>query len=159
MPPRRAYLIWVPLVIIGLAILGWVLLSLMPFSRELRPKERPEMEVVAEGRARTTTVEQIGETEPVPREQPPRREEAPVLSREATEAEAARALGNYILSRRDYGMSQRCLQISPVEYRNRGYTFDARDGCEGNSLGRWRVDSEDLSGIFRQRADGRYLRP
>ena len=146
------------------------------------------MDVVSEREVTTGTVAQIGDPEPdeeddvapappVTRTTGARRVTSPVTStpaprpvpppassqrpsqREATEAEARQSLERYVVSRRDYGVSANCVSISGLGYRNAGYTFDVRDRCSGNSLGRWRVDSENPSEVFRQRADGRFLRP
>lgn len=91
---------------------------------------------------------------------PPVRASSPApAAGEVSEAEARQSLERYVVSRRDYGVSASCVSIASLGYRNAGYTFDVRDRCSGNSLGRWRVDAEDPSGVFRQRADGRFLRP
>ena len=92
---------------------------------------------------------------PQPRPSPP-----PVSAArgEISESEAVSVLRNYILSRRDYGVRSECIAIGSLGYRNVGYTLDAFDRCEGKGLGRWRVDSKNRD-VFRQRADGRFLRP
>jgi hypothetical protein len=136
----------VPIALVALGLVAWAVLSGLPFNREPRTPEPRQMEVVEEREVSTTTVAEIRDREP----EPPRR------SGEVGESVARQALAGYLAGN---GLSQQCASIDLVEYKNRGYTYTVRDRCDDQSLGRWRVDSEDPSGIFRQRADGRYLRP
>lgn len=130
------------------------------------------MDVVSEREVTTGTLAQIGDPQPEADDRPPATTTPPPASApsqatsperpgrgEISESEAQRALQRFVASRRDYNVAERCVAISSLGYKNAGYTFEVRDRCSGNSLGRWRVDSEDPSGIFRQRADGRYLKP
>lgn len=159
------YFIWVPIAVVALALLAWAVLSGMPFSREPRQPKQREMEVIEEKRApSTTTVARIGEpvAEPGPSPRQPaiaRTTEPMRAAGEVGEGEALASLRRYLLSRPDYNLSESCLSISSLGYRNAGYTFHVSDRCGGTSFGRWRVDSEDPSGVFRQHPDGRYLKP
>nr|MDQ3280298.1 hypothetical protein [Acidobacteriota bacterium] len=97
---------------------------------------------------------------PPPAPPPPARTE-PVQTGEISEGEAAGTLRGYAGAfYRD--VSGSCLQIRSHGYKNVGYTFSVWDACvEGGGsrmLGRWRVDSKTRE-VFRQREDGRYLRP
>lgn len=94
---------------------------------------------------------------PAPREEP---NEPPA---EITESQASSTLRGHLAAANPYeGVSGSCLQIRGLGYRNVGYTFSVWDACvEGGGsrmLGRWRVDSKTRE-VFRQRDDGRYLRP
>jgi hypothetical protein len=108
-----------------------------------------------------------------PRPQPPAQQPRPVttppppVQREApgseiSESEAAGTLSGFIRSNNSYDVSRDCLQIRSHGYRNVGYTFSVWDACVSGGgsrmLGRWRVDSKTRE-VFRQRDDGRYLRP
>jgi cell division septation protein DedD len=103
---------------------------------------------------------------PVPvREQPPVREPAPVPARESviSESEATSVLRGYITSRTYYeGVRTECVQLRATGYQNVGYGFSVWDSCVSGGgsrmLGRWRVDAKTRE-VFRQREDGRYLRP
>ncbi len=77
---------------------------------------------------------------------------------EIGESEAVARLRAFIGSRSDYGASYDCVTVSSQGYKNQGYTLNARNRCEDSSLGRWRVDSLTRE-VFRQREDGRFLRP
>ena len=171
-PSRSTYFIWVPIAIIALALGAWALLAGMPFGRDepRRPAQR-EMDVVEEREGPVTgTVSQIGDPAPVapqrsiPQPQPPRqpqqqpRPRAPQAAAEITESQAVDVLRTYIASRRDYAIDSGCIAVSSLGYENAGYTLDVSDRCGGKSLGRWRVDSKNRD-VFRQRQDGRFLRP
>lgn len=91
----------------------------------------------------------------LPRPQPPRAE--------LTAAEATATLRNYVRSTRYYGVAAECIRVENNGYRNVGYDLEVWHSCPGSSggarrLGRWRVDSKTRE-VFRQRDDGRYLRP
>lgn len=90
---------------------------------------------------------------------------APVLASrversEISGAEAEAALREYVMSTNYYRLAANCVRVDNRGYQNVGYTLEMRDGCGGGSrmLGRWRVDAKTRE-IFRQREDGRYLRP
>lgn len=88
---------------------------------------------------------------------------APAASGEISEDEASNVLRGFITSRNYYeGVSPGCVQLRGSGYRNVGYGFSVWDSCAGGGgsrmLGRWRVDSKTRE-VFRQRDDGRYLRP
>lgn len=161
--PRNPYFIWVPVAMVALALLAWAVLSGMPFSREPRQPKVREMEVVEErSAASTTTVARIGEPEPPPSTRQPaltRTTPSEPAAHEVGEGEALSSLRRHLLSRPDYNLSESCLSISSLGYRNAGFTFHVSDRCGGTSHGRWRVDAEDPSGVFRQHPDGRYLKP
>lgn len=101
---------------------------------------------------------------PPPVQQPaPRPVQQPAPREEITEAEASSVLRGQLAGSNPYdGVSLSCMQIRSLGYRNVGYTFAVWDSCiEGGGsrmLGRWRVDSKTRE-VFRQRDDGRYLRP
>jgi hypothetical protein len=105
---------------------------------------------------------------PAPRPAPPTTTRAPQPPQEETreeisESEASSTLRAHLGRANPYdGVSQRCLQIRSVGYRNAGYTFSVWDACvEGGGsrmLGRWRVDAKTRE-VFRQSDDGRYVRP
>jgi hypothetical protein len=82
-------------------------------------------------------------------------------AKEISDAEAAATLRPVAAGFYD-DVSSSCLEIRSHGYRNVGYTFSVWDACVqgGGSrmLGRWRVDSKTRE-VFRQREDGRYLRP
>lgn len=81
---------------------------------------------------------------------------------EISGAEAEAALREYVVSTNYYRLAADCVRVDNRGYENVGYTLDVWDRCnEGGGsrmLGRWRVDAKTRE-IFRQRADGRYLRP
>lgn len=93
---------------------------------------------------------------------PPAPRPAPVQTGEISESEAAGTLSSFVRSNNPYDTRSDCLQIRSHGYRNVGYTFSVWDACvEGGGsqmLGRWRVDSKTRE-VFRQRGDGRFLRP
>lgn len=100
---------------------------------------------------------------PRPIPPPAPREEPNQPQGEITESEASSVLRGHLAGANPYqGVSGNCLQIRGLGYRNVGYTFSVWDACVdgGGSrmLGRWRVDSKTRE-VFRQRDDGRYLRP
>jgi hypothetical protein len=100
-------------------------------------------------------------TQPQPQPRPAPATPAP--TGEISEAEAGSTLRGYINSSNYYdGVSGNCLSVRSHGYRNVGYTFSVWDGCVSGGgsrmLGRWRVDSKTRE-VFRQRDDGRFLRP
>jgi zinc-ribbon domain len=98
---------------------------------------------------------------PAPRPQP-QPEPAPREDAEISEAEATSVLRGHLGSSNPYDVPANCLQFRSAGYRNVGYTFAVWDTCVSGGgtrmLGRWRVDSKTRE-VFRQREDGRYLRP
>jgi zinc-ribbon domain len=114
-------------------------------------------------------------TQPQPRTQPPPRAEprteprdvpppvrvAPRPSPELTSSQATAVLRSYITQTNYYRKGSDCLRVENRGYRNIGYDLEVWDTCAGSGsrrLDRWRVDSKTRE-VFRQRDDGRYLRP
>lgn len=81
-------------------------------------------------------------------------------ARELTESDATSRLTALLNARRPYDVRPECVGVRSEGYRNVGYTLEVRDLCHGDpqTLGRWRVDAR-TGEVFRQREDGRYLRP
>lgn len=114
--------------------------------------------------------------QPRPQPQPPPRTEpqrtpppAPVRvvprpdrDGEISAAEAEATLRSYVRSSRYYPVAGECIRVENRGYRNVGYNLEVWHSCPGGGvsrlLGRWRVDSKTRE-VFRQREDGRYLRP
>jgi outer membrane biosynthesis protein TonB len=97
----------------------------------------------------------------VPPPPPPPAQSTPAPGQEISEGAASATLRGYVGGfYRE--VSGDCLEIRGHGYRNVGYTFSVWNACnEGGGsrmLGRWRVDSKTRE-VFRQREDGRYLRP
>jgi hypothetical protein len=87
----------------------------------------------------------------------------PPRSAEITADEATSTLRNYVRSTRYYDVAGECIRVENRGYRNVGYDLQVWHSCPGSGggsrlLGRWRVDARTRE-IFRQREDGRYLRP
>jgi hypothetical protein len=87
----------------------------------------------------------------------------PAARAEISEGEAVSTLRGYLSSANVYdGVESSCLQVRSQGYQNVGYTMSVWDSCNAGGgsrmLGRWRVDSKTRE-VFRQRGDGRYLRP
>ena len=104
-------------------------------------------------------------TVPAPRTEPrtePRRETPPPAAEERSEeigvSEAMSIVRGFVTSRDYYGVGANCIAVGSLGYQNVGYTLEVRDSCSQRSLGRWRVDAKTRE-LFRQREDGRYLRP
>jgi hypothetical protein len=100
---------------------------------------------------------------PTPAPRPSTPAPAPAPREEISEVDASSTLRGFISSRSYYdGVSSSCLSIRGHGYRNVGYTFSVWDSCVSGGgsrmLGRWRVDSKTRE-VFRQREDGRFLRP
>lgn len=96
-------------------------------------------------------------TSAAPPAEPPRKE-IPARSGEISESEAVATLRGFLVTRNYYDTGAGCLRVSSAGYRNVGYTLDVHDSCASRQLGRWRVDSKTRE-VFRQREDGRFLRP
>jgi hypothetical protein len=78
---------------------------------------------------------------------------------EISESEAIGTLRSFVTSRDPYSVAPNCIGVASRGYKNVGYTLDVVDTCrDSRPLGRWRVDSKTRE-IFRQREDGRFLRP
>lgn len=92
---------------------------------------------------------------PVPTPAPPPPPAPP--ADEITEEQAVEILRGYT---RDFyeNVDRTCLGITSHGYVNVGYTLEVVDRCAGRSLGNWRVDSKTRE-VFKQNADGRYVRP
>lgn len=88
----------------------------------------------------------------------PARREIPPRSGEISESEAVATLRGFLVTRNYYDTGAGCLRVSSTGYRNVGYTLEVHDSCASRQLGRWRVDSKTRE-VFRQREDGRFLRP
>jgi len=96
-----------------------------------------------------------------PKPVPPPVRVAPPPSRELTPAEATATLQSYVASTDFYRVGRDCMRVENRGYRNVGYDLEVWDTCANGAsrrLGRWRVDSKTRE-VFRQRDDGRYLRP
>ncbi|HUR79924.1 MAG TPA: hypothetical protein VM733_04110 [Thermoanaerobaculia bacterium] len=99
-----------------------------------------------------------------PRPLPPPVRVVPPPSRaaEISGDEAAAILRNYVRSTRYYDVAGECIRVENRGYRNVGFNLEVWHSCAGGGasrlLGRWRVDSKTRE-VFRQREDGRYLRP
>lgn len=88
---------------------------------------------------------------------------APVQRAELSPSDATATLQSYVRSTRYYGVANECVRVENRGYRNAGYNLEVWHSCPGSGggarlLGRWRVDSKTRE-VFRQRGDGRYLRP
>lgn len=115
-----------------------------------------------------TTTPPPQRTTPAPVQTPPppppeTRPSSTARSGEISDAEAAATLRSYITSNSYYeGVTGDCVQVRSQGYQNVGYTYSVWDACVSGGgsrmLGRWRVDSKTRE-VFRQREDGRFLRP
>lgn len=95
---------------------------------------------------------------PVPVPRPRAETPPPAATEEIGVSEAISTLRNFVTSRDYYRVGADCIAVGSLGYQNTGYTLEVRDSCGSKTLGRWRVDSKTRE-IFRQREDGRYLRP
>ena len=93
---------------------------------------------------------------PTPRDEPPPASAPP--QQEISESAAISLVGSYIESNHYYNTGNDCIRVMSAGYRNRGYTLLVNDTCDPHVLGRWRIDAVTRE-IFRQRDDGRYVRP
>lgn len=143
----------------------------MPFGSRDRAPEPAKIETIAEAEApreRETpapseTIVDVEAPEPQPpAASPPTPVSRPVASAEMTGAQAEATLRGFVTSRNYYGITTECVGIQNRGYENVGYTLEVWDRCAGGGasrlLGRWRVDARTRE-VFRQREDGRYLRP
>lgn len=175
-PPRSHRAAWwlVPLAIVGIVGIVFLVLMGLPFGGDDQDRPpRASTETIAEGRpapsqerrAETATVVDVEvEDEPPsaitrPRVQTPAPAPPPArASTEISQSEAESTLRSYIARTDYYDVGSDCISVSTSEYRNAGYTIDVHDSCASRPLGRWRVDAKTRE-VFRQREDGRYLRP
>lgn len=97
-------------------------------------------------------------TQPVPVPSPRVETPPPAATEEIGVSEAISTLRSFVTSRDYYGVGANCIAVGSLGYQNTGYNLEVRDSCGSKTLGRWRVDSKTRE-IFRQREDGRYLRP
>lgn len=186
---QRRSMWWIlPAAIVGLIVVLWLLLAGLPFGRDEKPPKPARVETIAEGTAPRETgtlvdvpVERDDGSEPVapspapgtsvdvdaptPSPRPPARgvpPPAPRASSEITAAEAEATLRNYVISTNYYRLGSDCIRLQNRGYSNAGYALEVWSSCgEGGAsrqLGRWRVDAKTRE-VFRQRDDGRYLRP
>lgn len=163
-PAHRAPWWIVPVVIVGLIVIAFLVLMGLPFGgreperRATRPAETDTIAeadpVPAPAPVQTGTLVEV--EEPRPAVAP--RVETPPPAGEIGVSEAMSTVRGFITSRDYYGVGADCIAVSSLGYQNAGYTLEVRDSCASRALGRWRVDSKTRE-IFRQREDGRYLRP
>lgn len=180
--PRRNLWWIVPVVVVVLALVAWLLFSRSPSEREVPVVETATMETIAEGTVNTPsetgTIVELTDTtattattvtQPPPaiiEEQPPIVPDVEPLPpqpvREITDSEATSVLRAHLGANNPYDAILGCLQIRDAGYSNAGFAFTVWDSCvpDGGTrlLGRWRVDAVTKE-VFRQRDDGRYLRP
>lgn len=136
------------------------------------PPDRPA-ETRAPAQSQPRVVTQPPRSRTVPAEtttQPPARRPAPVQqppvetppppqqTAEIGVSEAMSSVRNFVTSRDYYGVGGDCIGVGSLGYQNVGYTLEVRDTCKQQTLGKWRVDAKTRE-IFRQREDGRFLRP
>lgn len=95
---------------------------------------------------------------PVPSPKPSTPARAP--QRELSGGQAEAKMRGYAASY--YKTSPECVRVRNRGYRNAGYALEVWGTCGERSgsrlLGRWRIDAKNGE-IFRQREDGRYLKP
>src|SRR5688500_10781317 len=139
--PRRSHLIWVPIALIAIALLGWAVLAGLPFRQPQRPKPLENLEVVREApppaRPPLTNATPPGARPVEIQEVEQERSEGETIGEE----ESMSILRGFIGSRGEYGATSDCVSITSEGYRNRGYTLNALNRCDNRSLGRWRVDT------------------
>jgi hypothetical protein len=125
--------------------------------------------VIVDERPPASTPRQPSRTVPPPAQpqptqpQPTQPRPTPQPAAEISEGEASGTLRGFITSNDYYdGVRDDCVSVRGLGYQNVGYTFAVWDSCvEGGGsrmLGRWRVDAKTRE-VFRQRDDGRYLKP
>lgn len=158
----------VPLVVVAVAAVVLLVLAGMPFGddgADRRPVSRTE--TVADGtpvpsRGRTDTGEIVDVRDDQPEAPSSSRPTTPPPARprtaEISESDAVSTLRGFLTSRNYYPVGSECISIGSEGYRNAGYTLEVSDSCNRRQLGRWRVDSKTRE-VFRQRDDGRFLRP
>jgi hypothetical protein len=126
------------------------------------PPERSQPRVVTQPPpARTVPAKTTPPPASSPVPVPAPRVETPPPARENGEISVSEAMSSvraFVTSRDYYGVGADCIAVGSLGYQNVGYTLEVRDSCKSRTLGRWRVDAKTRE-IFRQREDGRYLRP
>ena len=129
-----------------------------------RPVQRPPVVVQRPAPVQRPPVV-VEQPRPQPRTQPAPVRVVPRPERvgEISGAEAEATLASYVRSTRYYDVAGECIRVENRGYRNVGYNMEVWHSCPGGGgasrlLGRWRVDSKTRE-VFRQRDDGRYLRP
>lgn len=115
-------------------------------------REEPPPSVIGEPATITPPPAQPREEVPPPAAAPPPR----IV--EISSDEAVAVLRGFVASRDYYGIGTACTAVRSTGYRNAGYDLEVHDTCTDRLLGLWRVDAKTRE-IFRQREDGRYLRP
>lgn len=170
-PPSSPRLwLWVPIALLLLAGVVWLLLANLPFggSRSSAPPARVEREAAPRAHETGTIVDVTEPRATAPsRQRPPasapaaRPRVAASRSEDLSESEAIAHVASFIRSRDYYHTPADCIDVNSRGFRNRGYTLEVFDSCAdggARSLGQWRIDTKTRE-IFRQRDDGRFLRP
>lgn len=172
---RPWWILGLPIAVVAIGLAVWALLAGLPNrDRQSLPRvAAPAPDTIAEGEARqTATVARIGEPAaslpsiPTNTIAPPPATatvnvpmaSAAVEERKLGEEEAVSKLRAFVASYEKIAVE--CVSIRSNGLRNAGYTMDATNQCAATPypVGRWRVDA--LNGdVFRQSADGRFLRP
>lgn len=125
-----------------------------------QPRTQPQPQPRAQPRTQPAPPRQPT-PQPVRREEPPPVRVAPRPTPELTPSQATATLRSYVVATNYYRKGSDCLRVENRGYRNVGYDLEVWDTCAGGGsrrLDRWRVDSKTRE-VFRQRDDGRYLRP
>jgi hypothetical protein len=165
----------VPLVVIAVVAIVLLLLAGMPYGDDGADKApQARTETIADGtpapsRPRTDTgtiVDVDADVDVDPDDSRPPAQPAPRPavrtparpSGEISESEAVATLRGFLTSRNYYPVGSECVEVRSEGYRNVGYTLEVSDSCNSRELGRWRVDAKTRE-VFRQREDGRFLRP
>lgn len=100
---------------------------------------------------------------PPPQPQPPASQPETPADAGGSEISSSRAverLASFLRSSNYYSRSADCVSLRSAGYRNVGYTIEVYETCAGSPrlLDRWRVDAKTEE-VFKQRGDGRYVRP
>jgi hypothetical protein len=163
---RPWWILGLPIAVVAVGLAVWALLAGMPArDRQSLPRVAAAApDTIAEGEAKqTATVARIGEPAvPPPAPKPIVNVNVPMASAsdelQIGEEEAVSKLRAFVASHENIAVE--CVSIRSNGLRNAGYTMDATNQCAATPypVGRWRVDA--LNGdVFRQSADGRFLRP
>lgn len=173
----RSAWIWIVVSLLVLLLLGWVLMSALPFGED----DAIEREVVEPTVTRESTIDAPAPVESIAVDDPA---EAIVIeeigsppsgAQESSPSAAAAASGGgmspgqadaillgWVRDNDHYGVPSSCVAIRNLGFENRGYTIELlASDCPGRGdgvLGRWRVDTE-TSRVYEQKSDGRYLAP
>ncbi len=150
--------------------LAWLLLAGLPFGGRDREPEAPRVETIAEGTVapssprETGTIMDVEGERPLPVAEPkPKPAQPDPQPSMLNDEQASATLRDYVTSHDSYDdVEDACVRVESRGFRNRGFNYEIWHSCErgGGSrlLGRWRVDALTRE-VFRQRDDGRYLRP